>query len=227
MVVAGSHDAETGSHPRPYRLARCPYAWAHPTAVRTIPRRTSDSCLGIRLYKLEADPVTAPVVARIFAMFLNDCGHLPSPTSPTPTRSPPPLGMIPAATPTVTPSAGPSTPCAWLVLTISRASGSPAATPTAAKPPKRRGVPHLRPAPRPGRRAGRGHGRLQQGPTNQQPSQHPTLKPAAWPRQPLVDAATLQGFDPGPRRDLPVVQPAQPAGLHPALPGAGGRVLSG
>jgi endonuclease/exonuclease/phosphatase family metal-dependent hydrolase len=42
-------------------------------------------------------------------------------------------------------------------------------------------------------------GDFNKGPTNQQPPQHPTLEPLLGPGSPLVDATTLQGFDPGPR----------------------------
>jgi endonuclease/exonuclease/phosphatase family metal-dependent hydrolase len=42
-------------------------------------------------------------------------------------------------------------------------------------------------------------GDFNKGPTNQQPPQHPTLEPLVGPNSPLVDVATLQGFNPGPR----------------------------
>jgi endonuclease/exonuclease/phosphatase family metal-dependent hydrolase len=42
-------------------------------------------------------------------------------------------------------------------------------------------------------------GDFNKGPTNDQPPQHPTLEPLLGPDSPLVDATTLQGFDPGPR----------------------------
>jgi hypothetical protein len=65
-------------------------------------------------------------------------------------------------------------------------------------------------------------GDFNKGPTNDQPPQHPTLEPLLGPDSPLVDATTLPGFDPGAAAGhIPVVQPAQPARLHPAVGGAG------
>ncbi|HKX70821.1 MAG TPA: endonuclease/exonuclease/phosphatase family protein [Acidimicrobiales bacterium] len=42
-------------------------------------------------------------------------------------------------------------------------------------------------------------GDLNKGPTTHTPPQHPTLEPLLGPDSPLVDAFTLDGFDPGPR----------------------------
>jgi endonuclease/exonuclease/phosphatase family metal-dependent hydrolase len=42
-------------------------------------------------------------------------------------------------------------------------------------------------------------GDFNKGPTNQQPPQHPTLEPLLGANSPLIDVATLQGFDSGPR----------------------------
>ncbi|WP_309114288.1 endonuclease/exonuclease/phosphatase family protein [Saccharothrix sp.] len=42
-------------------------------------------------------------------------------------------------------------------------------------------------------------GDLNKGPTNDIPPQHPTLEPLLGPGTPLVDTASLAGFDPGPR----------------------------
>jgi hypothetical protein len=42
-------------------------------------------------------------------------------------------------------------------------------------------------------------GDLNKGPTNDEPPQYPTLEPLLGPESPLIDTATLQVFDPGPR----------------------------
>ena len=54
-----------GRPPYGYRLVD---AGEHPNLAK--------ARLGARLHKLEPDPITAPAVSRIFAMFLNDYGYL-------------------------------------------------------------------------------------------------------------------------------------------------------